>query len=164
MNLQAAGGARLEATLPRAFYFSDEIFARERERIFHREWFCAGREEQVRNAGDYVVLDVAGERILVVRDKNGALHAFFNVCRHRGCELVLHEAAEPNATSTTQALGRFPGAIRCPYHAWTYTLEGDLRTAPFLQETAGFDKGEFSLYRAGIESFGGFFFVNVSAR
>jgi len=163
VNLQAAGGARLEATLPRAFYFSDEIFARERERIFHREWFCAGREEQVRNAGDYVVLDVAGERILVVRDKNGALHAFFNVCRHRGCELVLHEAAEPNATSTTQALGRFPRAIRCPYHAWTYTLEGDLRTAPFLQETAGFDKGEFSLYRAGIESFGGFFFVNVSA-
>ncbi|MBV8163715.1 MAG: hypothetical protein JOZ91_05565, partial [Candidatus Eremiobacteraeota bacterium] len=59
MDLQAAGGARLEATLPRAFYFSDDIFARERERIFHAEWFCAGREEQVRHAGEYLVLDVA---------------------------------------------------------------------------------------------------------
>ena len=158
-----AGGARLEATLPRAFYFSEEIFARERERIFHSEWFCAGREEQLPRPGDYLVLDITGERILVVRGKNGGLQAFFNVCRHRGCELVLHDPVEPNATTGGRALGSFAGAIRCPYHAWTYTLEGELRTAPYMQDAKGFDKADFSLHRAGVASFGGFFFVNVLA-
>ena len=162
MDLKTSGQARLEATLPRDFYFSEEIFAR--ERIFHSEWFCAGRQEQLPKPGDYVVLDVAGERVLVVRGKNGDLQAFFNVCRHRGCELVLDDAPEPRAEGGTRPLGSFAGAIRCPYHAWTYTLEGDLRTAPYLQEVHGFDKADFSLYRVGIQSFGGFFFVNVSAQ
>jgi Rieske 2Fe-2S family protein len=163
VDLKPRGQARLEATLPRAFYFSEEIFARERERIFHAEWFCAGREEELPKPGDYLILDVAGEHVLVVRSKDGSLHAFFNVCRHRGCELVLHDAVEPNAAGAARARGSFGGAIRCPYHAWTYTLEGDLRTAPYLQEADGFDKADFSLYRVGIQTFGGFFFVNVSA-
>src|ERR671926_221065 len=86
-----ATGARstLERTLPRDYYFSDEIFERERARIFLREWFCAGREEELPNTGDYLVLDVAGESVLLVRTRDGQLKAHYNVCRHRGCQLVL---------------------------------------------------------------------------
>ena len=162
MDLRTGVKSHLEATLPRAFYFSDEIYAREKEHIFFSEWFCAGREEQIPKPGDYLVLDVAGERIIVVRTKDGELRAHFNTCRHRGCQLVLHERAEPNAGSMAGPLGTFPGAIRCPYHAWTYTLEGDLRTAPYLNEDESFHKEEFSLHAAGIQTWGGFFFLNLT--
>ncbi len=162
MDLRTGVKSHLEATLPRAFYFSDEIYAREKEHIFFSEWFCAGREEQIPNPGDYLLLEVAGERIVVVRTKNGELRAHFNTCRHRGCQLVLHESAEPSATSGAGPLGTFPGAIRCPYHAWTYTLEGDLRTAPYIGDDAGFHKEEFSLHATGIQTWGGFFFLNLT--
>lgn len=148
----------LEPTLQREFYFSPEIFAREREHIFYSEWFYAGREEQLPNPGDYLVLDVAGEEVLVVRAKDGGLHAHYNVCRHRGCRLVLQagdaEEAGPH--------GNFAGAIRCPYHSWTYTLEGALRTAPYLHEGDNFHKEEFSLHEVGLQIWGGFFFLNLS--
>jgi glycine betaine catabolism A len=162
VDLRTGVKSHLEATLPRAFYFSDDIYAREKDRIFFSEWFCAGREEQIPKPGDYLLLEVAGERIVVVRTKDGELRAHFNTCRHRGCQLVLHESAEPNATSGAGPLGTFPGAIRCPYHAWTYTLEGDLRTAPYLNEDEGFHKEEFSLHAAGIQTWGGFFFLNLT--
>jgi glycine betaine catabolism A len=153
--------SKLEATLPRDFYLSEQVFGREKERIFLSQWFCAGREEQLEKPGDYVLLDVAGEQVLVVRTKADGLGAYFNVCRHRGCSLVLHDRAEPSAGSERGPLGTFPGAIRCPYHAWTYTLEGDLRTAPYLNEETSFFKDEFSLYPVGIQTWGGFFFLNL---
>ncbi len=117
----------LEPTLQREFYFSPEIFAREQEHIFYSEWFYAGREEQLPHPGDYLVLDVAGEEVLIVRAQDGGLRAHYNVCRHRGCRLVL-QASDTEAGPH----GHFAGAIRCPYHSWTYTLEGALRTAPYL--------------------------------
>jgi Rieske 2Fe-2S family protein len=162
VDLRTGVKSHLETTLPRAFYFSDDIYAREKDHIFFSEWFCAGREEQLPKPGDYLLLEVAGERIVVVRTKDGELCAHFNTCRHRGCQLVLHESAEPNASSGAGPLGTFPGAIRCPYHAWTYTLEGDLRTAPYLNEDEGFHKEEFSLHAAGIQTWGGFFFLNLT--
>jgi Rieske 2Fe-2S family protein len=162
VDLRTGVKSHLEATLPRAFYFSDDIYAREKDHIFFSEWFCAGREEHIPKPGDYLLLEVAGERIVVVRTKDGELRAHFNTCRHRGCQLVLHESAEPSATSGAGPLGTFPGAIRCPYHAWTYTLEGDLRTAPYLNDDEGFHKEEFSLHAAGIQTWGGFFFLNLT--
>ncbi len=141
----------LERTLHRDFYLSDELFERERERIFWREWFCAGREEELEQAGDYVTRSVAGESVLIVRTRDGGLAAHYNVCRHRGAQLV-----------TDCGSGSFGGAIRCPYHSWTYTLEGALRTAPFLDEGDGISKGELSLHPVGVESWGGFVFVNLS--
>ncbi|MDQ6767572.1 MAG: aromatic ring-hydroxylating dioxygenase subunit alpha [Candidatus Eremiobacteraeota bacterium] len=153
--------SQLETTLPRAFYFSDDIYAREKEHIFHSEWFCAGREEQLRNPGDYLLLDIAGEHVLVVRTASGGLSAHFNVCRHRGCQLVLHDRPEPSSDSPAGAQGTFAGAIRCPYHAWTYTLEGHLRTAPYLNRENHFYKDEFSLYPVAIQTWGGFFFLKL---
>jgi phenylpropionate dioxygenase-like ring-hydroxylating dioxygenase large terminal subunit len=101
--------------------------------------------------GDYLVLEVAGESLILVRTRQGALAAHYNVCRHRGSRLVLEGSK-----------GSFAGAIRCPYHSWTYTLDGKLRTAPFLDEEDGLDKADLALYPVGVESWGGFFFLNLT--
>jgi Rieske 2Fe-2S family protein len=141
----------MERTLPRASYLSPEAFDRERERIFWREWFVVGRAEELAGQGDYVVKDVAGESILVVRTRAGALSAYYNVCRHRGSQLVPSGGA-----------GCFGGGIRCPYHSWTYTLEGELRTAPFLEESDGLARGDLSLHPVGVDVWGGFVFVHLT--
>jgi Rieske 2Fe-2S family protein len=152
----------LEKTLPAEAYRSAEAFEAERERLFAREWFCAGREQEVPHAGDFLALDVLGERILVVRAKDGALHAFYDVCRHRGCRLslMIADAAGPHAEPVPT--GRFKGAIRCPYHAWTYGLDGELRAAPFLPEDEQFRKKHLGLHPVGVERWGGFMFVHLT--
>jgi Rieske 2Fe-2S family protein len=141
----------LERTLPREAYLSPEAFAAERERIFWREWFCVGREEELPAPGDYVVKDVAGESVLLVRTRDGSVAGHYNVCRHRGSQLV------PECRA-----GHFSGGIRCPYHSWTYTLDGELRTAPFLDEGDGIDRRELHLHPVGVERWGGFVFVNLT--
>jgi Rieske 2Fe-2S family protein len=151
----------LERTLARDAYFADAVWQLEKERIFACEWVCAGREEQLPAAGDYLVLDVVGESVLVVRTRAGALKAFYNTCRHRGCRLV---ATSDNTAqdAVPSPGGRFTSGIRCPYHSWTYSLDGDLRTAPFLEEGDGFSREDFPLWPVGLESWGGFFFLNLS--
>ena len=145
------GRSGLEPTLHRDHYLSPALFAREQERIFWREWFCVGREEELAAPGDYAVKDVAGESILLVRTRDGRLAAHYNVCRHRGSQLV------PAGGS-----GRFAGGIRCPYHSWTYTLEGALRTAPFLEDSDGLARDELSLHPVGVDTWGGFVFVHLT--
>jgi Rieske 2Fe-2S family protein len=140
----------MEQTLHRDFYFSAEIFQREQERIFFREWFCAGREEELTEPGDYLVLDVVGESVLVVRTREGRLAAHYNVCRHRGSRLVLEGCK-----------GRFGSGIRCPYHSWTYTLDGALHTAPFLDQD-DLARADLGLHPVGLECWGGFIFVNLT--
>ena len=144
-------GTALERTLHRDYYLSEQLFALERERIFYRDWFCAARDEEIPNPGDYLVRDVAGESVLVVRTRGGGLAAHYNVCRHRGSQLV------PDC-----GRGSFSGGIRCPYHSWTYTLEGALRTAPFLEESDGLGKRDLSLHPVGVESWGGFIFLHLT--
>jgi len=141
----------MERTLHRDFYFSEDIYRREVERIFAREWFCVGRVEDWPGSGDYQAIDVLGESVLVVRTREGKLAAHYNVCRHRGSRLV------PEGSR-----GSFTGAIRCPYHSWTYSLDGSLRAAPFLDEEAGFGRADLSLYPVGVESWGGFVFLNLT--
>jgi Rieske 2Fe-2S family protein len=150
----------LEKTLHRDAYFSDEIWRRERERIFGVEWVCVGRTEEVPEPGDYLLVDLAGESILLVRTRTGELRGFYNLCRHRGCRLVLGGDTRPAAT-TAGPSGRFAGAIRCPYHAWTYTLEGELRTAPFLEDDDAFTRADFPLHPVGVDTWGGFAFVHL---
>lgn len=151
----------LEPTLERESYLSPDTFARERERIFAREWMCVGREEELPGAGDYLLLDLVGERLLLVRGRDGRLYAHYNVCRHRGSELVLGVDAKPWAGPDVRPAGSFSSGIRCPYHAWTYQLDGTLRTAPFLEEGEGFCKEDLPLYGAAVESWGGFVFVRL---
>jgi glycine betaine catabolism A len=154
----------LQKSLPSSYYLSEAMFAREKEHIFFREWLCAGREEQLPHSGDSLVLDALGESVLVVRTKEGTLKAHYNVCRHRGARLC---ASQPLAGETGTGHGiaggvTEAGTIRCPYHLWTYSLDGLLLNAPHLRESDGLRKGDFSLYPVGLETWGGFFFLNLS--
>ena len=152
--------AGLQKSLPSSWYLSDDIFAREKEHIFFREWFCAGREEQLPNHGDSLVLDVAGESVLVVRTGQGQLKAHYNVCRHRGARLCTSEARGEGEQLTGGVTAA--GTIRCPYHLWTYSLDGRLLSAPHLRAADGLDRGDFSLYPVGLETWSGFFFLNLT--
>jgi Rieske 2Fe-2S family protein len=153
------GPTSLQKSLPSPYYYSPEIYAREKESIFCQEWFCVGREEDLPANGSLLVLDVVGESILVARTKEGALKAHYNVCRHRGSRLC----AEDEKWNVKLRGGLTTAAtIRCPYHQWTYALDGSLLSAPFLTDAETFQKTEFSLYPVGLETWGGFFFVNLS--
>lgn len=155
------GPIGLEKSLPSHYYTAPEIFQREKDLIFAQEWFCAGREEELPSRGDLKVLELAGESILVVRTEKGELRAHHNVCRHRGARLC--ETAQDSHWNVNLAGGVTPsGSIRCPYHQWTYNLEGGLIGAPFLKDSEGFRKEDFSLYPVGVDTWGGFFFLDLN--
>jgi Rieske 2Fe-2S family protein len=153
----------LTRTLPTAWYRSADIFQIEKDRIFCREWLAVCREQELPLPGDHRVLDILGESILVVRNRDGHLHAFYNVCRHRGSRLC-------RAQSERVAPGRvaLPGGVSarrlivCPYHQWSYDLDGALVAAPHLVGESGFDKRDFHLYPVGVETWGGFVFVHLT--
>ena len=137
-------------TLPGEFYTSEGIFAREQERIFSRRWLCAGRADALAAPGDFVRLDVGRESLLLVRGRDRTARAFFNVCRHRGTRLCEDER------------GRFAGGIQCPYHAWTYALDGTLVGAPHMADVPWFDREEYPLVGAAAAEWEGFLFVNLA--
>jgi Rieske 2Fe-2S family protein len=161
MNGEPAPIKGLEPTLPSSWYYDEAIYRRERERIFYREWFCAGREEELPAPGDHKVLDIAGESILVVRNRDAALRAFYNVCRHRGARLCRTDDAPTPGLAVRGGViaGR---SIICPYHQWSYDLDGQLIAAPHLGGVAGFDKSSINLHPVGIECWGGFMFVHLT--
>ena len=105
-------------------------------------WICAGRTEQVERPGQFFVRDVLGESIIVTRAASGAVHAFYNVCRHRGTRLC------------TEHEGTFAGSIQCPYHAWTYDLDGRLIGAPHMDEVPHFRKEDYPLHRVHADDVG----------
>jgi Rieske 2Fe-2S family protein len=142
-------GAR---TLPGRYYTAPEIFAGESERIFRRSWLCAGREEEIARPGEYFLVSVAGESLIVARDEGGTSHALYNICRHRGTRLREEER------------GELPRSIQCPYHAWTYALDGRLIGAPEMDGVEGFDRADYPLHRAALASWGGFLFVNLAEK
>lgn len=134
-------------TLPAEWYTDPEIFTREKQAIFWRCWQYAGLTEQVQQPGDFFTYRAGNVPILVVRDEDGELRAFINVCRHRGSELV------PDSSGNRKS-------IQCHYHAWTYGLNGCLRAAPGSKAEPGFDKDQFGLLPAQVDTWGPFIFVN----
>jgi Rieske 2Fe-2S family protein len=139
-------------SLPSRYYVDPAIYERERERLFFAKWLCAGRQEEWAEPGDYALRDVAGESVIVVRDKVGKIHAFYNVCRHRGS--VLCESAR----------GRFPRhGITCPYHAWTYGFDGRLQGTPYIVGMPDFRKADYPLYAVHVAPWGGFVWLNLAA-
>jgi Rieske 2Fe-2S family protein len=141
-------GAR---TLPGELYTSPAVFADEMERIFARQWCCVGRSSMLERPGDYVLRTVAGESLVLLRDRQDSPHAFFNVCRHRGTRLCTAES------------GHFSETIQCPYHAWTWTTDGRLIGAPHMQDVVDFDKHDYPLHAAALAEWEGFLFVNIAA-
>jgi len=136
-------------TLPTHYYTSPSILQDEQDHIFYKRWVCVGRAEQIPHTGDYFVQAIGDESLIMTRDRHGQPRAFYNLCRHRGTQIC--EAAS----------GKFHNTIQCPYHAWTYGLDGRLIGAPNMQEVAGFDKDEYPLYAARLETWQGFLFVNL---
>src|SRR5262249_11875070 len=135
-------------SLSQRYFVSPEIFAQEQERIFSKQWVLVGHRSQIAQADDYLTAEVAGESLIIVRDKRGAIHGFYNVCRHRGSRLI--------ENSNGQC-----AAIQCPYHAWTYALDGRLIGAPHMDETPGFNKADYPLQQARLEQWEGFIFLNL---
>src|SRR5918996_305010 len=136
-------------TLPARFYVDDAYFRREMESLFARMWICAGRVEQVERPGQFVVREVMGESIIITSNAAGQVNAFYNVCRHRGTKLC------------TDAEGTFGRSIQCPYHAWTYDLEGRLIGAPHMDEVPHFRKEDYPLHRVNAEVWDGHIFINL---
>jgi Rieske 2Fe-2S family protein len=152
----------LEQTLPSSWYHDARIFKLEKERIFAREWLCVGREAELAAPGDHKLLDVLGESILLVRNAGGTLRAFYNVCRHRGAQLCRIAGAAPTPGMAVQGGVTAGRHIVCPYHQWTYDLDGRLIAAPHMAGTPGFDKGSVSLYPVAVGTWGGFVFLHLT--
>jgi Rieske 2Fe-2S family protein len=154
----------MKPALASRFYSSPEIFRLETARIFHGQWFCVGRAEQVPDKGDCLHVAVAGESVLVLRGRDSVLRGFYNVCRHRGSRLVRSPALPDVTAPEAVHSGQFGGAVVCPYHAWSYNLDGTLRAAPYVRFDEECPKEGFSLVPVHVDTWGGFVFVNLAAR
>jgi Rieske 2Fe-2S family protein len=142
-------GDPMHTTLPRHFYADPDFYRTELEHFYFERWICAGRADQIPNAGDYFTRSLADESIIITRDGAGQIRAFFNVCRHRGTRLC------------DRADGHFVDRIQCPYHNWTYDLAGRLLAAPHMPPE--FSKKDYPLHAAGCEVWDGNIFIHLGA-
>ena len=136
-------------TLPARYYTDPAIFAEELERFFCQGWICAGRADQIPNPGDFFVREIADESIIINRDNSGQVRAFYNVCRHRGTRIC------------TAAEGKFSGRIQCPYHGWTYALDGKLIGAPHMENLP---REDYPLNPVGVDLWDGHIFITLDPR
>lgn len=135
-------------TLPARYYTDPDVFREELERFYCKDWVCAGHVSRIPQPGDYFLRDVAGESIIITRDENNSLRAFFNVCRHRGTRIC------------TNSEGHFAGRIQCGYHGWTYGLDGSLIGVPHAHD--GFCREDYPLNRVHVDVWDGHLFINLS--
>jgi phenylpropionate dioxygenase-like ring-hydroxylating dioxygenase large terminal subunit len=139
--------------MPPSVYTSPDVLARELDRVFCRQWcrqwLCVGRASAIAEPGDYITSEIAHQPIMVLRDRDGAIRAFSNVCLHRMSVLL-------------EGRGHLRGgAITCPYHAWTYDLDGTLRGAPHMQRSPGFCKEAYRLPELRAETWLGWIYVTL---
>ncbi len=136
-------------TLPGRDYIDPAVFELERQNIFFKSWYYAGREEQAAVTGQWFTIDVAGESVIIMRNDDGLLQAHYNVCRHRGSRLC------------DETAGHSKGAIACPYHSWCYNHQGALIATPRIEENE-LDRSQLSLWPVHVDVWQGFVFVNLS--
>lgn len=141
---------RVEAGLPASWYRDPAHYQRELEAFWYARWIAAAREEEIRAPGDWRMVRIGTQSIVVLRDESGALRGFHNTCRHRGSVLCTEEQG---------SLAR--KRIVCPYHAWTYDLQGRLVATPRRMETPDFRMEDYRLYEVALGTWGGFVFVNL---
>src|SRR5262249_41929064 len=128
-------------TIPSLWYSDPEIYTAECQKVFGGTWQAIGRADQIAEPGSFCTAEIAGEPILVVRDEEGTLRAFHNVCRHRAAR-VIHE---PSGKA---------GRLRCRYHGWTYDLTGRLRGTPEFEGVADFCRDEQGLVPLAVDTWG----------
>ncbi|MFK5998594.1 MAG: Rieske 2Fe-2S domain-containing protein [Rhodobacterales bacterium] len=136
--------------MPPEVYTSEDFLQHELSDIFSKDWFCVGRSDALKNIGDYVSTELAKQPVVVLRDRDGALRAMSNVCLHRMSILL-------------QGRGNIR-AISCPYHGWTYNLDGSLRGAPAMTLNEGFCKNSYTLPQVRCEEWLGWVFVTLNAK
>ncbi|MDM1248947.1 Rieske 2Fe-2S domain-containing protein [Acinetobacter sp. R933-2] len=135
-------------TIPKAFYTSKQVFEKEKEEIYAKSWICVGHCSEVATPNQYFTRKIIGENIIVIRGKDSVLRAFYNVCPHRGHELLT-------------GAGKSKNVITCPYHAWTFKLDGSLALARNCENVANFDKEGSNLVALKVEEHAGFIFINM---
>ena len=141
----------MRETLASTYYTDQRWFEAELEHVFAAMWIHVGRLESVARRGDFQRVDVAGASVLVIGDGNGGARAFHNVCRHRGTRLC------------DEQHGTFAGSIQCPYHAWTYNLDGRLIGAPLMDAVEGFDRADYPLHSVACDVWDGHVFINLAS-
>lgn len=151
LRAQAALPATQARSLPPQFYWRSDVWQLELETIFRREWLCVARVDQLPKPGDWLAVDLAGEPLVVTRDRGGNLHALSRICRHRNMDL-LHGAAERKGHGHQ---------LQCPYHLWAYDLDGGLRGAPMMDGRPDFDKAACRLPRFPLSVWQGYVFVSL---
>jgi phenylpropionate dioxygenase-like ring-hydroxylating dioxygenase large terminal subunit len=134
--------------MPKAVYTSEDFATREVEQIFSKEWFCVGRASSLSKPGDYATLELANQPIMVIRDRGGTLRAQSNVCLHR-MSILLKDSGNT-------------GTIVCPYHGWSYNLDGSLRAAPAMTHNEGFCKDNYRLPHIRCEEWLGWVMVTLN--
>ena len=134
-------------TLPGSAYSSWEVFAKEQEKIFEQMWFCAARGSDLAKPGDFKTLQVGRESLILSRNRKGQPRAFFNVCRHRGAKVCSEES------------GSGKRSFQCPYHAWTYDLDGKLIAAPNLTKMPDVGREEYGLHKVHVREWLGYIWV-----
>jgi len=138
------------STIPAPWYTDERVAELERTAIFGGTWQAAARANQLEHAGDFVTTEIAGEPIVLVRSADGTLRAFYNVCRHHAAAVVTDETGHA-------------ANFRCPYHGWTYGIDGALKGTPDFDGVCGFDRAQNGLAPAKVESWENVAFVNLDA-
>ena len=136
-------------TIPAPYFYDPTIFEEEKERIFMRCWHLVGHVNEFNDPGNYVVQNIFAQSVVVTTDKSGKVHAWHNVCRHRGNRLM------------TNRRGKVGGVLRCQYHSWCYNLDGGLRAAPRTEHLRNFSKTSHSLKKVRLEIFAGWIFITL---
>ncbi len=140
--------AQPQLTIPAGWYHGPEIFERERRQVFAREWQFLGPVSQLANPGDYIATEITGWRVFVIRDREGALRGFHNLCRHRAGHFM------------DDGIGHCE-VLRCKYHGWVYGADGRLRATPAFGEAPWFDKKDYPLLPIQVGEWRGLLFVNL---
>lgn len=134
-------------SLEQSFYRSPDVFERDMERLLSRRWLLVDHESRIPDKGDYFLFNIGNESIIIIRESDDKVNALFNVCRHRGSRVCLEQQGNKKL-------------LTCPYHAWTYNLDGELRPPQLMP--AGFDRSQHNLHKCHITVYHGFIFVCLS--
>ena len=138
-------------TIPASWYVDERVAELERQNVFGRTWQVVARADQLQQPGQYVTSDLAGEPLVIVRGGDRQLRAFYNVCRHHAAAVV------------TEAQGT-ASVLRCPYHGWSYGLDGSLKGAPEFEGVCSFDRAQNGLLPVPVETWEQFVFVNLDPK
>ena len=137
-------------TLDRRYYTGQDVYETETRKVFFECWLYAGRASSLPGPGSYFLCEIESECIIVLKDSEGEVRAHHNVCRHRGTRLI----TEPN--------GQLSKSIQCPYHAWTYALDGTLIGAPFMDEVESFCADDYPLKSVSVAIWEGCVFMSLA--